>query len=135
MTMNIFERAARGKYRFSSVRGELTTEQLFDLPLDSKNGFNLNVIAIDLDNALESSARKSFIAPIDTNDQRSELEAKLEIVKVVIAGKLADRAAAETRVLRAEKRRRLQEALARKDDEALSSASRDDILAQLAELD
>jgi hypothetical protein len=133
--MNIFERAARGKYRFPTHRGEVTTEDLFDLPLDSRGGFNLNEVAIAIDNELETSARKNFIAPAGTDTRRTELEAKLEIVKHVIAAKLAGIQAAETRAARQAERTKLLDALAKKDDEALSQASRDEILAKLAELD
>lgn len=133
--MNIFERAARAKYRFPTARGSATTEDLFDMPLDSRNGFNLNEVAIAIDNELETSARKNFIAPAGTDTRRTELEAQLEIVKHVIATKLASAAAAESRAARTAERTKLLDALARKDDEALSSASRDDILAKLAALD
>jgi len=47
--MNIFERAARAKVRFSSAVGELTTEQLFDLPLTATgNRLSLDAVARDI---------------------------------------------------------------------------------------
>ena len=39
MTMNIFEYATRAKLRFASSRGDLTVEQLWDVPLRSTDGF------------------------------------------------------------------------------------------------
>ena len=48
--MNIFEMATRKKIRFNSPQGDLSTEDLWDLPLSSKvNGkANLDDIAKDL---------------------------------------------------------------------------------------
>ena len=43
--MNIFEYAARSKIRFQSTKGELTVEQLWDVPLRSRDDFNLNAVA------------------------------------------------------------------------------------------
>lgn len=132
--MNVFERAARGKYRFPSGKGQLTVEQLFDLPLQGGQA-NLDDIAIALDRTLEEAAPRSFVSQSTASAARSELEAKLDIVKHVIASKLADRAAAETRAVKADKRRRLLEILERKDSEALESKSRDELLAELEALD
>jgi hypothetical protein len=132
--MNIFERAARGKYRFSSGKGQLTVEQLFDLPLQGGQA-NLDDIAIALDRTLEEAAPRSFVSQTSADSQRSELEAKLDIVKHVIASKLAAQAAAETRAAKAEKRRRILEVLDRKDNEALEGKSRDELIAELEALD
>lgn len=132
--MNIFERAARGKYRFASGKGQLTVEQLFDLPLQG-GAANLDSIAIALDRELETAAPKSFVSASSGDAARSELEAKLDIVKHVIASKLAAQAAAETRAIKAEKRRRILEVLDRKDNEALEGKSRDELIAELEALD
>ncbi len=44
-TTSMFEYATRHKLRFTSSKGELTVEQLWDAPLLSGDGFNLNNIA------------------------------------------------------------------------------------------
>lgn len=41
MPMNMFEFATRSKLRFTSARGELTAEQLWDVPLRSRDDFSL----------------------------------------------------------------------------------------------
>lgn len=132
--MNIFERAARGKYRFASSKGQLTTEDLFDLPLQGR-GANLDDIAVALDRELEAAAPKSFVSPTAADGKRSEIECKLEIVKHVIASKLAANAAAEQRQVKAEKRRKLLDALDRKEDEEIQGKSREQLLAELEALD
>lgn len=132
--MNIFERAARGQYRYPSSKGQLTTEDLFALPLQGR-GANLDDIAIALDRELEDAAPKSFVSPVSADTKRSEIECKLTIVKHVIASKLAANAAAEQRQVKAEKRRKLLDALDRKEDEEIQGKSREQLLAELEALD
>lgn len=132
--MELFERAARGKWRFESNRGLLNAENLFDMPLTSNDGFDLNSIAVTIDDQLDRTSKKSFVEPVKSTG-RVELEGKLELVQVVIARKLADRKAAETRAANSEKRRKLLDALAKREDAALSEASQEELLAQLAELE
>ena len=132
--MNLFERAARGKYRFPSGKGNLTVEQLFDLPLQG-GAANLDAVAIALDQELEKAAPRSFVSQNTADAERSELQAKLDIVKHVIQSKLTAQQAAERRAARAEQRRQLLEALDRKDNEALEAMSREEILRKLTELD
>ncbi|MBD9544322.1 hypothetical protein IB276_33285 [Ensifer sp. ENS04] len=127
--MNIFEIAARKKLRFASSRGELTTEQLFDLSLNE-----LDIIGQPIVADLRSASTESLI-PTKPNPRQPELEIKLEIVKHVIAVKVKERDEAVAAQERADKRRKLLEAIAKKDDEALTTASKEDLLKQLAELD
>jgi hypothetical protein len=134
LIVNLFERAARGKWRFTTQRGEITAEQLFDLPLEGNNGFNLNEVAIAVDNQLETSARKNFVEPVK-NTARAELEGKLELIKLVIASKLADMKASETRVKNAAERQRILDALNAKSDEELKSATKEELEERLAALE
>lgn len=131
--MNIFERAARNAYRFTSVRGELTTEQLFQLPLLSDDGFSLNGIAVTASNDLKAVTSESFVET--QKPETTHFEAKLEIVKHVIAAKQAAQLAAENRAIKADKRRKLVDALAAAEDRELGAKSRDEILAELESLD
>ena len=41
-TTDIFKQATKLKLRFSSVRGDLTVEDLWDLPLTSKSNLSLD---------------------------------------------------------------------------------------------
>lgn len=131
--MNIFEQASRLKLRFPSVRGDLTTEQLWDMPLTSKNDFNLDRVARTVNAEIKSMDEESFV-DTSSNPAKRLAELKLEIVKVVIA----DRQDANARNLlaasRAEERQRLLAALAKKDDQALNEMSADDIKKRLNEL-
>lgn len=130
---DIFISATRKKFRFASERGELTTEQLWDLPLTSKNGFNLNAVAIAVNTELKGIAEESFVE-VSSNPRRKELEGMLEVVKYIIAVKQEEAKAATERVAKQALKRKLQEAIEAKEGEALLGASLDDLKAQLAAL-
>lgn len=130
---NLFITASRKKFRFASERGDLTVENLWDLPLTSKNGFNLNAVAIGVNAELKGLAEESFVET-STNPRRKDLENMLEIVKYVIAVKQEEAKAATERVAKQELKRKLREAIEAKEGEALQSASLDDLKAQLAAL-
>lgn len=127
--MNIFETAARKKLRFASSRGELTAEQLFDLSL-----VELDIIGRPIVADIKGAATESLI-PTKPNPLLPDLEIKLEIVKHVIAAKVAERDAAVKAQEKATKRRKILAAIAAKDEQAFTSASRDELEKQLAELD
>ncbi len=140
--MNIFEQATKQSLRFPSDRGDLTTEQLWQLPLTaSRNDFDLDTVAKTVNNQLKTLAEESFVAT-STNPIKPVLELKLEILKHIIAVKMQaaadakDRAAdAKDRAAKAEKRHKLVELLGKKQDAALESLTTAEIEAQLAELD
>lgn len=138
--MDIFEIAARRKFRFASVKGELTVEQLWDLPLIAGSGITRDV-KCDLDTVgrgivteLKGVTEESLVN-INPDPRKGELEAKLDIVKHIIASKQTEAAAAKSAAERADKRRKLVDAIASKDDEALTKASKEDLLKQLEEMD
>lgn len=130
---SLFLLAARQKYRFPSIRGELTAEQLFDLPLTSKSGFDLNSTAKAINSALKDVTTDSFVETI-SDPRKPELTAKLEIVKEVIAIKQAENAAAADKAKRAEKRAKILDAIAAAETRELSKASVDELRKQLDEL-
>lgn len=133
--MNIFEQAARGKFRYKSPTGMLTTEQLFSLPLTSDTGrANLNDIAIEIDDERETLGRKSFVGNA-SNPRRTELEAMLEVVKFVIEAKQAEVAALKARRDKNEKRDKLLDAIATAETRELGSKSLDQLKAEFAALD
>lgn len=134
MDKNLFEIASRRKYRFPSVVGELTVEQLWDLPLTSTRGACLDNVAKAVSGNLKSISDESFVVTTP-NPRKGELENMLEIVKHVIAVKIDERKRADAAADRADKRRKLIEALANKQDDAIRNLSEDEIRAKLAELD
>lgn len=131
--MNIFESASRKKYRYQSAKGDLTTEQLWDLPL-STGPANLDLIARAVNAELKSVSEESFVV-VRPDPRKDELAEKLEVLKHVIAVKMADAEKAKQAVERAEKRRKLVDAIASQEERSLANMSKEDLLKQLAELD
>ena len=130
---SMFVTASRKKFRFASERGELTTENLWDLPLSSKNGFNLNSVAIAVHTELKSLSEESFVE-VSTNPRRNDLEDMLQIVKYIISVKQGEAKAATELVAKQAMKRKLRDAIEAKEGEALIGASLDDLKAQLAAL-
>lgn len=131
--MNIFEKAVREKVRFASSRGLLGVEDLFDLPLQHRNGVDLDSVAREVNRALKAVTEDSFVSTA-SNPAKAAHEFKLEIVKHVIKVKQAEAEAASAAADKAEKKKKLVALLAEKQDEALSKLSTEEILKQIAEL-
>lgn len=133
MSTNIFEIAARKKLRFPSIKGDLTVEQLFDLPLESKTGCDLDNVARAIDANLKAASEGSFVST-KVSPERTDHALRLEIVKFVIADRLAENERKRLSADKAAMRARLQDALARKQDMALEGMSVEELTAQLAAL-
>lgn len=130
--MNVFETAARGKFRFSSIRGELTAEQLFDLPLQSRSGLDLDTIAKGLNAELKQTGEESFVETV--SPKKGELEHKLDLVKYIIKCKLDENEAKRNELKRKQDIEKLEDLLERKKDQALAEMPVEDIEKKLAEL-
>lgn len=133
-TQNIFEYATRNKLRFASIKGELTAEQLWDIPLRSNDDFNLNTVAKTTNKALKDISEESFVETKKTAKQ-SRLEVALEVVKYVIETKLDEEKAAEARASNKKKKEALLTALAEKQAGKLSEMSEKELQKQIAALD
>jgi hypothetical protein len=134
MTTNLFAYATRNKLRFASARGELTAEQLWDVPLRSKDDFNLNAVAQAASKALKGAAEESFVETAKT-PAHVRLETTLEVVKHVIDAKLSDEATAKRRADNKAKKEKLLTILAEKQDGKLSALSEKELQRQIAALE
>lgn len=138
--MNIFERASRAALRFPSVKGELTTEDLWNLPLVASTRatrdvkVDLDTVARTVNSNLKNVTEESFVN-LKPDPRKTTFELQLEIVKHIIESKMSDQAAAESRAAKAEQRRILIEALSTKQNEKVGAMSEEEIKAKLAELD
>ena len=83
--MNLFKEALAQKLRFKTIRGNILTEELWDIPLTSKNGFSLNDIAKDIYLELKQEVEIDFVG--GTTSKNSEGNLKLEILKEIIKDK------------------------------------------------
>lgn len=130
---NLFEIATRKKFRFSSVRGDLTVEQLWDLPTTSKIGFDLDTIARAVNKELKAQEEESFVKT-SRNTVAPVLTVKLEILKHIIQVKLEENEAALARVAKQQTKDKILSALEAAEDRELSSKSKDELLAELRAL-
>lgn len=133
--MQIFIDASRYAYRYPSAKGLITTENLWELPLRSRSGlFDLNTVAVNLSQELKALGEESFVDAGTDSAARTLLEAKLDIVKHIINFKQIEAKAATERAAKAALQAKLRDLIENKKDEQLSSASIEDLEAQLAAL-
>jgi hypothetical protein len=132
---NIFEYATRNKIRFQSSRGELTLEQLWDVPLRGNNGeaFDLNAVAKMANKAYKDISEESFVETVKTQEHVRR-EMALEVVKYVIDAKLADEEYAKRRADNRLEKEKLLGILAEKQDGKLSELSEKELRRRIAAL-
>lgn len=114
--MDIFERASRAKLRFDSSKGNLSTEDLWGLSLES-----LNTIAVKTDKAIKDEGQTNFIGKQTTTASKNEL--RLDILKHVIKAKLDAKEAAATRAANQAKVDKIKDLIANKADAELANKS------------
>ena len=131
---NIFEYATRNKLRFTSARGALTIEQLWDVPLRSTDDFNLNAIARVANKTLKDATEENFVESART-EAHVRLEATLDVVKRIIDVRLAEEAAAKKRAENKKEREQLLTALAEKQAGKLSEMSEQQLRRRIAALE
>jgi len=129
----MFEKASKQKLRFDSVRGALTTEDLWDLPLTSRNSFDLDTIAKSVNSKIKEAEEESFVS-VKVNPVKTKLTLQLDILKHIIAEKVQAATEAQERVQRESQRKKLEEVLATKQDAALSTLSVEELQAQIEKL-
>jgi hypothetical protein len=130
----MFEKATRMKLRFASPLGGLTVEDLWDLPLTSArtNQANLNNIAKDVSRQLKAEGEEDFVNPKGSADE--VLQLKLDILKHVIQVRQAENEAARAAAERKDKKAKLLELIARKQDAQLEGKPLEELQAMVADL-
>ena len=124
--MDIFATATRNKYRFPH-RGMLTVEDLWDLPMSQ-----LDQVFKALNKDIKQAQEESLMTT--PNDEDVELFNKIEIVKFIFDAKRAESEARQAAAKSAEKRQRILEVLAKKQDKALEDMSEDELVQMLNNL-
>ena len=130
--MSIFEQASRLKLRFATARGVIGVEELWDLPLQSKTGVDLDNVAKAVNRELKTTEEESFVAAATPASSRIALS--LEVVKHVIAVRLVENEQLRTASARAAERQKLLGILGDKQDEALKALTPEQIQERLASL-
>lgn len=122
----MFKEASRLKLRFSTPIGLLSTEDLWDLPLESKTKVNLDSIAILLNREIKDTKEESFISKSKVNPVT---ELKLEIVKAIIAVKLQEADEKLKAKIKAEQRNKIDAIISKKEDASLEAMSLEELKA------
>ena len=130
--MEMFEQALRNKFRFSTVKGEVSTEDLWDMPLTSRNNFDLDTVAISLAKQVAETSEMSFVKTTTTASKL--LKDKLEVVKYVITTKMAEAESKESAKVKETEREFLKSVLQEKKVDAVKGLSVEELEARLASL-
>jgi hypothetical protein len=130
----MFEQAARQKLRFDTSKGLLSVEDLWDLPLTSARGANLNDIAKGLNRDLKNTDEEDFVNKPAGGTANAVLKLKFDIVKHVIDVRLAENAAERQLAEKREKKVRLLELIAQKQDEQLAGKTVEELQAMVESL-
>lgn len=123
---NLFEIATRKKYRYP-YRGTISTEDLWDLTRGQ-----LDVVYKALRRAAKDQEADDSLLTVAETD--SDTANQIMIVKHIFSVKVAEAEACKTAKENAEKKRRLLEALERKQDESLNAMSEEDLKKMLDEM-
>lgn len=131
--VNIFEQAAILALRIPTVRGDVLVEQLYRMPLTSRDGFDLDTTAKAVNAELKNSSEESFVGKSTKASKLHQL--RLDLIKHVIGVKLAAASEATRRVENEQKRAVLVAALAKQQAGAIDAMSAEEIAAELVKLD
>lgn len=130
--MDMFELGTRKKLRFTTTKGQISIEDLWDLPITTKAAAtSLDSLAVALDKQLSETGRTSFINP-QKKDVVTQL--KFDIVRQILVTKVAEKEHAADLKANKQKKERLLEILASKQDDKLKGMSESQIQAMIREL-
>ena len=123
----LFEKATRLKIRFETVVGNLSVEDLWDLPLISENGGpNLDDVAKRVNKQLKEVEEESFVVKTQ-NRQRDLLKLKLDIVKYIINTKLEEQKAREEEAVKKAKKEKILRIIQMKEEKELMDMDLDEL--------
>jgi hypothetical protein len=125
MNVNIFEAATRQKLRFTTNRGQISVEDLWDLSLEE-----LDNVAKSANKQVKESSEESFIQKQSTADKKLSL--RLDVVVSIINTKLEEQEKRKAAADRKVKRDQIMELISQKETTALGNKS---LAALRAELD
>ena len=128
----MFEKATRGKYRYDTAKGKINTEDLWDMPLSSPDGFSLDDLAKSLNRKLKASEEESFVQK--KSNASSILDSKFSIVKRVIEVKLAQIEDNEATAVKKAKKDQILGILADKEEGSLRDKTPEELEKMLAKL-
>lgn len=120
---DIFIKASKQKLRFKAGNGSLSTEDLWDIPLEA-----LDKLTIGYSKELDDSNTTSFIKPKRAN---TVLSLRFEIAKYIIETRVAEEEANKLKAEKAVKRSQIKDLMAKKQLDAMESKSLEDLQKEL----
>lgn len=130
--MNLYKKATRKKLRFPSVRGSLSVEDLWDLPLIAPDDCSLDGVAKAVNRQLQTSEEESFVEP--KKEEENLLRVQLDLVKDIIQYKIDAATAAEKREATKAKKQKILAILEKKEDADLEEQDSEELKKMLNEL-
>ena len=130
---DMFEKASRLKLRFNSIKGQLTVEQLWDLPLTAANDFCLDAVAKSINAELKAAGEESFVSTTRAPGAAVR-ELEMDLVKHIIAVRLAENEAKRNESERATERARIRDVLRERQDKELLDLPKEELEKRLREL-
>lgn len=132
-TTDIFKQATKLKLRFSSVRGDLTVEDLWDLPLTSKSNLSLDGVGKPIQKALRESDEDSLVdVPTTSKNELNSL--RLAVIKEIISIKQEENLIKQNQAAIESQKALLKQALASKKVDEINSLSVEEIEKRLASM-
>jgi hypothetical protein len=128
------QRAAKMKLRFETAKGLVTYEDLYDLPLTSPKGVDLNGIAKKYHKLLKDDSECDFVNAGKKDTAYTNNQLRFDLVLSVIEYKKECQAKAEKAAETKARTHRLMEIIEDKKDSSLSSKSIEELEAELAKL-
>lgn len=129
----MFEIASRKKLRVKTSIGELTVEQLWDLPLTSTRGVNLDDTAIKLSQEI-TKQQLSFVSD-NAKKEDADLKVLFDIVIHIIEVRKNEAKAAQEKASNLSMLKMLKELRAEKQTENLKALSQEELDKKIAELE
>lgn len=120
---DLFKVAAKKKYRFN-FKGQITVEDLWDLSVE-----DLDKIYGNLMSQKNNTSKESLLQEVSKEDE--ELSNKIEIIKIIVADKLAEKDMAIKAAEKKAQNQRILEIIADKQDASLKEKSIEELQAML----
>lgn len=137
---NLFEIASKSKLRFASSVGDLTVEDLWDLPTKTTAGSkrpSLDSIAVDLHRQINDadSTILSFVNEKQASAEVDQLKLKFDIVRHILQKKVEEANAKVATAQKAQMKSKLRELIAEKEEDGLKSKTVEELQEMLKQID
>lgn len=123
--MDDFEKSSRGKYRYETSRGSVSTEDLWDLPMTGITGCCLDDLEKDLNSDMKNCVVESYV--LKKSNMNETTERKLSIVRHIIDTRLAEKDQKENEAVNAQEKEKILGVIAKKKDAGLEERSLEDL--------